>query len=61
MFCEEPIQRHDQLILDEGRLHIENLRSESLDDCDEDTGDNLGELFLRAAIIPTRNNSSTSR
>jgi len=52
LFREQPVQRHEQLVVDETSLHIENPRSEWPEDVDKDAGDHLTELFLWAAMDP---------
>jgi transposase-like protein len=52
LFREQPVQRHEQLVVDETSLHIEKPRSEWPEDVDKDAGDHLTELFLWAAVDP---------
>jgi putative transposase len=52
LFREQPVQRHERLVIDETSLHIEKPRETWPEDCDKDAGDHLIELFLWAAVDP---------
>ena len=52
LFRDQPIQRHERLVIDETSLHIENPRSAWPEECDKDAGDHRTELFLWAAVDP---------
>lgn len=52
LFRQQPPQRHERLVIDETRLHIEKPREEWPEDVDKDAGEHLDTLYLWAAIDP---------
>jgi putative transposase len=52
LFREQPVRRHERLVIDETSLHIEKPRADWPEEVDKDAGDHLEEVFLWAAIDP---------
>ncbi len=52
LFRDQPVQRHERLVIDETSLHIDKPREEWPEDPDFDAGDHLEEVYLWAAIDP---------
>lgn len=52
LFREQPVQRHERLVIDETSLFIDRDHDKLPEDADFDAGDHLDELFLWAAIDP---------
>jgi len=52
LFREQPVQRHERLVINETTLPIEKPREDWPEEVDKDAGDHLEELFLWAAIDP---------